>query len=608
MPFFLSRGQFKTGDSDLYSVNKSYRKAVAIFLPKDYFYNIKVILFSKSNLYLITMRPPIFILLLSLIFNLHISNSEAQSNAIISGNQKRLALVIGNGKYIHSLELDNPVNDARAMRDALQNVGFEVSEFENLNSAQIMQAMDNFGARLKEYSIGLFYYAGHGIQSKGSNYLIPVDANIKAEQQIQYDCVNAERILALMEAAGSKINIVILDACRNNPFERSWSRAVEGGGLAFMNAPTGSLIAYSTSPGRTASDGSGSNGLYTSALLENIKTPDITILQMFQNVRRTVSEKSGKSQIPWESTSLTNDFYFVNSSSGVSPLSDISNYQNTTNNSNSIRTVSGPTWKHDEKSYWFYLDNQEISGRLTGSWSEKNWLVYDPVTNYTFLLEDYNNRTLNQLYLANPLGNTSEAWWRLDSNYYYLYVKGENIGPRTKRFSLDNDLLVYDEPSNTTYIFKDFTNSSDNKFRPAEIFDKADFAFWRRVENNYWLYVKGEEIQPRTKNSQVNNDLLVYDQQTNITYLLESYFIESNSRKLKPARIISYMDNILWMRTGNTYWLFIKGEIISGRTKSRWSGVDLIVSDTTANVSYVFFNYANSPENQYRPALVSTEK
>ena len=138
-----------------------------------------------------------------------------------------------------------------------------------------------------------------------------MDANINSESDVEYDCVNAERVLARMEDAGSKVNIVILDACRNNPFERSWTRSTQGKGLAFMNAPSGSLIAYATSPGTTASDGTGKNGLYTSALLKHLTTPGITILEMFQRVRATVMEESGERQVPWESTSLRGNFYFV---------------------------------------------------------------------------------------------------------------------------------------------------------------------------------------------------------------------------------------------------------------------------------------------------------
>jgi hypothetical protein len=228
-----------------------------------------------------------------------------------SGNssQKRIALPIGNGTYINS-ELANPENDAREFRKALAQYGFDVLEYENLNQAQMKKAIDEFGLKLKNYDVGLFYYAGHGIQSKGFNYLIPVDASLASEQQVEYDCVQADRVLGVMEASGAKINILILDACRNNPFERSWTRAANGKGLAYMNAPSGTLIAYATAPGSTASDGSGKNGLYTSAILESIQVPNITILQMFQNVRSIVAQKSNKLQIPWESTSLTGDFYF----------------------------------------------------------------------------------------------------------------------------------------------------------------------------------------------------------------------------------------------------------------------------------------------------------
>ena len=223
--------------------------------------------------------------------------------------QERCALVIGNSIYQAGI-LSNPGNDARAMTDALQKLGFKVYIYEDLGLAQIKKVIDDFGSILKGVDVALFYYAGHGIQAKGYNYLIPVDADLKSEEQVEYDCVRADRILALMETSGTKVNILILDACRNNPFERSWTRSPTGKGLAFMSAPRGSLIAYATAPGSTASDGSGKNGLYTSALLESIQLPDITITQMFQNVRNIVVQKSQEQQTPWESTSLTADFYF----------------------------------------------------------------------------------------------------------------------------------------------------------------------------------------------------------------------------------------------------------------------------------------------------------
>jgi hypothetical protein len=245
-------------------------------------------------------------LLVIFLFAAGLSQIKAQDNAQV---QKKLALIIGNGNYPLSM-LANPENDARAMKKTLTQLGFEVLEYENLTQSQMKRAIDEFGIKLKSYDVGLFFYAGHGIQSKGFNYLIPIDADLKAEAQVEYDCVQADRVVSFMEESGAKVKIIILDACRNNPFERSWTRMSNGRGLATMNAPSGTLIAYATAPGSTASDGSGSNGLYTSALLENIVIPNITILRMFQNVRAAVFERSEKQQIPWESTSLIGDFFF----------------------------------------------------------------------------------------------------------------------------------------------------------------------------------------------------------------------------------------------------------------------------------------------------------
>ena len=250
-----------------------------------------------------------FSLTVMALFLLPLNIASQSSPQTSSQPQKKIALVIGNGNYNFST-LANPENDAKAMKVALQSVGFIVMEYENLSQVQMKKAIDAFGMKLKSNEVGLFFYAGHGIQSMGYNYLIPVDAQLQSEQQVEYDCVQADRILALMEASGTKVNIIILDACRNNPFERSWTRTATGRGLAFMNAPSGTLIAYATSPGSTASDGSGNNGLYTSAILESMKTPNITIIEMFQNVRSIVSQKSSKQQIPWESTSMTGNFYF----------------------------------------------------------------------------------------------------------------------------------------------------------------------------------------------------------------------------------------------------------------------------------------------------------
>ena len=224
--------------------------------------------------------------------------------------KKRLALVIGNANYTFGGKLPNPINDAHDMAQTLENLDFEILKFQDASYREMKRAIDLFGDRLSDFQVGLFYYAGHGIQTRGVNYLVPVDAHLKSEPDVEYDCIDVGRLLAKMENAANETNIIILDACRENPFERSWRRSAGGKGLAFMNAPAGSLIAYATSPGNTAADGNGRNGLYTKALLANLTTPAKTVLEMFQQVRKMVIDESQGAQVPWESTSLTGNFFF----------------------------------------------------------------------------------------------------------------------------------------------------------------------------------------------------------------------------------------------------------------------------------------------------------
>jgi len=233
--------------------------------------------------------------------------------------EHRLALLIGNSNYIHGGSLKNSVTDVRAMKGALEDLGFTVLKYENCTQKTMKRAMDNFGIKLKGQDVGLFFYSGHGVQVNGHNYLIPTNAKLHNENDTEYDCVRADRVLAKMESAGTKTSIVILDACRDNPFERSWRKGTKGTGLAFMNAPSGSLIAYSTAPGKTALDGGGNHSPYTSALLQHIGTANITVLEMFQGVRSTVMARTEGKQTPWESTSLRGNFYF-NDERGIAAM------------------------------------------------------------------------------------------------------------------------------------------------------------------------------------------------------------------------------------------------------------------------------------------------
>lgn len=251
-------------------------------------------------------------LLLATIAGLIIAAQPARA-APATAAEKRVALVIGNAAY-PGAPLANPVNDARDMAAALRRLGFDVIEKLNVTQKEMNRAIAQFGERLRTDTVALFFYAGHGMQVRGKNYLIPIDAQIKSEASARAETVDVDTVMD--QLAVSPLNIVILDACRNNPFERRF-RSV-GGGLAQMDAPKGSLIAYATAPGKVASDGSGRNGLYTQELLRHIQTPGLPLEAVFKRVRNGVMAGSGEAQTPWESSSLTGDFYFVGGSPAAS--------------------------------------------------------------------------------------------------------------------------------------------------------------------------------------------------------------------------------------------------------------------------------------------------
>jgi formylglycine-generating enzyme required for sulfatase activity len=224
--------------------------------------------------------------------------------------QNRWALVIGNSAYGADIgPLPNPVNDATDMAATLQPLGFDVTLVLNATRQQMEEALAAFRRQLRPGGVGLFYFAGHGAQVEGTNYLIPLGANVEKATTAQADSVSAEQVLASMTAAGTALNLLILDACRNNPFLARWPVQVPRG-LAPMQAVRGSLIAYATAPGAVAADGGGRNGTYTKHLLRYLATPDLLVEQMFKRVRVAVEEETGGIQTPWEASSLQGDFSF----------------------------------------------------------------------------------------------------------------------------------------------------------------------------------------------------------------------------------------------------------------------------------------------------------
>ncbi|MEM6487261.1 MAG: caspase family protein [Pseudomonadota bacterium] len=245
-------------------------------------------------------------MLLLLIATIAVALSPASAVA-----EARIALVIGNGAYTTGGALDNPPNDARLVGSALEGAGFDVTYLIDADEDRMEDAIRDFGSALRrapEGTVALFYFAGHGVQTGGRNFLIPVGASVRDEADLEGEAVAADWVLRQMESAGTT-NIMILDACRDNPFATSFRSSSRG--LAQMGAPTGSFIAYATAPGDVAYDGRGRNSPYSAALARGIRTPGVPIESLFKRVRREVLAETDNGQTPWESSSLIDDFVFL---------------------------------------------------------------------------------------------------------------------------------------------------------------------------------------------------------------------------------------------------------------------------------------------------------
>jgi uncharacterized caspase-like protein len=246
----------------------------------------------------------------------------------VSGPMQRTALIMGNGTYSFG-RLKNPLNDVRAVTAALKAIGFEAVTLEDGDLAHMLDAMKEFIAGAKDSQVRLFFYAGHGIQAKGKNYLVPVDATLIEENKLSTQLVSVSEFIDKLSLLKSGANIVILDACRTGlSATAARRRGVDNkrslqSGLAQMDAPQGTLIAFSTAPGSVALDGTTQNSTYTKHLLESMSVPGLPVEQLFKRVRISVARETQQAQIPWETSSLMGNFCFRNDTNGgCSSLND----------------------------------------------------------------------------------------------------------------------------------------------------------------------------------------------------------------------------------------------------------------------------------------------
>lgn len=234
--------------------------------------------------------------------------------SVFSQEERRLALVIGNANYDKGA-LENPVNDARLIAKTLDSLNFEVILATNIEDKRSLEnKIREFGAKRSDFDVGFVYYAGHGVQINGENYLLPTKEFFESEEDIEYNAVAVSKIMKYLKSTSDQVNILVLDACRDNPFETNWNatRSLKGQGLAKIPPPTGSLIAFSTDAGNTAADGEGINSIYTLSLTKNMLLEDTSIDQVFRNVRGEVLGKTDGKQRPIEATQLTGQTYYLN--------------------------------------------------------------------------------------------------------------------------------------------------------------------------------------------------------------------------------------------------------------------------------------------------------
>lgn len=376
------------------------------------------------------MKKPTFLLIV-LLFIL---------TAFGQSNEKRIALVIGNSTYLHGGALKNPVSDANLMATTLQSLGFTVIKKLNASLRTMQLASTDFKTKLKDYDVALFFYAGHGIQVDGINYLIPVDAQLDNREMAKYDAFSINDINDAFMSNSSKTNIMILDACRNDPF-RSWARGGDRGFAKIDNPSKGTIIAFATQPGETAADGSGSNGLYTSKLVQQMKISQ-SIENVFKNTRKAVNDASGGKQIPQDWSSLMDEFYFTGgktvSNNNVEP-------ENIVFNPGNVVILYGSISIDSEISGDLYIDGKKIG-------------------------------SIN----ANSKGNKLN---KIVTGSHIIEIRGTEIYKQT--VEVDQNQTAYITANSSKQL------TTNNKFKdlPDQLFDNRDNKYYKivKIGNQIWM-------------------------------------------------------------------------------------------------------------------------
>lgn len=351
--------------------------------------------------------------------------------------ESRFALVIGNSAYA-SAPLKNPANDAKLISDVLSGLHFKVTTLLDADQNTMKRAINDFGRELGSGGVGLFYFAGHGMQVEGRNYLIPVGAAVDSEKDVEFEAVDVGRIIAKMEAAGNRMNIVILDACRNNPFERKFRSAEKG--LATVDAPMGTFIAYATAPGSVAADGDGANGIFTDAMAKAIVTPNAKIEDIFKATRLSVINRTGGKQIPWQSSSLVGDFYFNISGDASQPA---------------VVQVMPPSKRDDRMKNIFVLHGAGENGFICGEGYDMMWKNLSQAFRYLNITGSTCSLDYPRKYeFADPSTEPFSRMWKKDNWYAQYELNVQEVAQYAAASRTDFVITIRKLGKDTPYSFK----------------------------------------------------------------------------------------------------------------------------------------------------------
>lgn len=488
------------------------------------------------------IRPLIFLFLISAI-------------SLSAQEEKRLALVIGNANYSVG-ELKNPVNDALLMAEAFDSLGFDVILDTNIQTKyEFVEVIKEFDLRREDYDVGFVYYAGHGIQVGSENYMIPTNEKLEKEDDVYYYGINVQMIIRILTRSSDQVNVLILDACRNNPFEQKWNRnrsLNQGNGLAKMQAPMGSLIAFATTAGNVAPDGDGENSTYCSALWNNMFKERVSLDQFFRNVRSEVLEKTNGQQQTEESTQLTGEtFYLVPSNfrlkyRAIDSLITKENYYAALDLTQEILFESVEKEAILRKAEIYNLlgeyDN-EIKHLNKYELIFPEWIeLLESIGDFYFFSEDYTKAKKVYTKIVQIDSSYANGFINLAISHENLNELDSAIQYYTRAINLDSTKIEYLSFRSDSYLLKKDTSKALEDLNFARHLDKTAWSAYARTAEiylamgqsnqaieTYEVIIQSENVPAYALAHALNNQSLILDSLgrheealKNLTYLIDN--------------------------------------------------------------------------------------